>query len=169
MRRCEKKMFTVYCVNSFNSIWEVQRFISTIHILLLKLLMLQTDLGLVLGSALSSGHLLSVLVCEFPLLQRPPVAPEALTDTTQVFPLGRHILSTFQSWAKSSTTINPGRTPAPPRIKFPHQPGTCALAQSNRHLLQWSARCDSRCWYNTSNAFKSSALKVIYFHSLLLW
>lgn len=37
--------------------------------------------------------LLSVLVCEFPLLQRPPVAPEALTDTTQVFPLGRHTVN----------------------------------------------------------------------------
>lgn len=43
---------------------------------------------------------LSVAVCEFPLLQRLPVAPETLTDTRQVFPLSRHILSTCWSPAK---------------------------------------------------------------------
>ncbi len=37
----------------------------------------------------------SEAVCEFPLLQRLPVALEALIDTMQVFPLSRHILSTF--------------------------------------------------------------------------
>lgn len=47
---------------------------------------------------------LSVTVCEFPLLQRLPVAPETLTDTRQVFPLRRHILSICWSPAKKIHT-----------------------------------------------------------------
>lgn len=45
----------------------------------------------------------SVAVCEFPPLQRPPVAPETLTDTRQVFPLRRHILST--SWSSANSVL----------------------------------------------------------------
>lgn len=71
---------------------------------------------------------LSVAVCEFPLLQRPSVAPEALIDTTQVFPLSRHILSTFQSGAKCSQTIKPGRIHASQSIKALHRLSTCSLA-----------------------------------------
>lgn len=63
---------------------------------------------------------LPVAVCDFPLLQRLAVAPEALTDTRQVFPLSRHILSTFQSSAKSYIAINQRKTAL-------HLPSTCAF------------------------------------------
>lgn len=95
-------------------------------------------LGLVLGLASSWGLFMfqSVAVCEFPPLQRPCVAPEALRDTSQVFPLSRHTLSTFQSGAKRSLPIKPGRTHAPQGVK----------GSSTTKHLRFNSKAIGICW-----------------------
>lgn len=77
----------------------------------------------------------SMSVCEFPQPQRLSVAPEALIDTMQAYPLRGHILSTLMTGAQTYQLQALGR------YSFLKGPSTTehpcfTVAYSNLHLLE---------------------------------